>query len=544
MGRYLAVRPHIENAARTYGVNSRYLTGLMYLESIGFQQGIVSPTGAAGLGQITKGTWRQIVRQSKHPELQAISHLNDNQLLLKRFDPHLNALATAEYVGVAYDKIKRAFAKHGVRDADGHIPEPTMVELYSFHNTGNAAMAVAARKGQTIGQAPILNQEQKQSAIQNNPSLYSDGMNTPAQKYMELAGEKIKQGIRYHSEFLAKQQVVSNYRSNIVLLDQFGKQIKDPNIVEATSQLYADTSLGGRLGGISDGTSVVRKKEESKIKDPYEIYNQQAKNPEFVQGERPMQGTSIQEKTITAWAWSKASQAATPNQTPEGVQDAFNFGTNQPYVADPAAFRMQEKIQKFGEKLIESARNPEKGTLYPYYLEAKKSGGSVKLPSKLLTTNTANEKIEVAWGFGYDFKQDAARASWPFGRVGLFLRDGEISVDKQDKIKINGTMVIKNDTYDWTPDAKTIKANLAIFAAGETGVNGPYRNDISSPFPFQAIPSQIKDERSDYQKKIDLLSGPKNQEKPLSKWSDKSKNIDKSLDIKYNRSLRFSTREK
>lgn len=181
----------MQYAAQRYNIDEHYLAGLMYLESVGFQPNAQSPSGAAGLGQFTRGTFRDVVRRSSHPELQALTGLSDNQLMLQRFDPRLNTLATAEYVGHAYQGLKRAFTRYGIH------AEPTRAELYSFHNTGNAGLAVAARQGLTVGQAPIMNDAQKAQAIRWNPSLYSNGMHTPAAEYMRRVEEKLDRGAAY-----------------------------------------------------------------------------------------------------------------------------------------------------------------------------------------------------------------------------------------------------------------------------------------------------------------------------------------------------------
>lgn len=189
--RYEQAKPHIEEAAKLYNIDQRYLAGLMYLESLGFNSQATSPTGAAGLGQFVRGTWRSVVRSSSHPEMKAIAGLSNNQLDLKRYDPKLNAIATAEYVGAAYQNVKRAFARYGITG------EPTAAELYSFHNTGNAAMAIAARKGLTVRQAPIMNLTQKEDAVRNNASLYDRGVDTLAENYMQRVTQKLENGAAY-----------------------------------------------------------------------------------------------------------------------------------------------------------------------------------------------------------------------------------------------------------------------------------------------------------------------------------------------------------
>lgn len=189
--RYAQVRQHVQYAAQRYNIDEHYLAGLMYLESVGFQPNAQSPSGAAGLGQFTRGTFRDVVRRSSHPELQALTGLSDNQLMLQRLDPRLNTLATAEYVGQAYQGLKRGFTRYGIH------AEPTRAELYSFHNTGNAGIAIAARQGLTVGQAPIMNDQQKAQAIRWNPSLYSNGMQTPAAEYMRRVEEKLDRGTAY-----------------------------------------------------------------------------------------------------------------------------------------------------------------------------------------------------------------------------------------------------------------------------------------------------------------------------------------------------------
>lgn len=244
----------------------------MYLESNGFNPNAISPTGAAGLGQFTKATWIQTVDHSSHPELKKIAGLSYNQLLLKRHDPHLNALATGEYIGVAYQKLKRAFTANNIKDENGKIAEPAMAELYSYHNTGNAGVALAARQGLTVRDAPIMNMQQKQAAVDNNKGLYPQGIDTPAREYMRLVEEKLQQGLKYQdfsseNEPQSTNVQVSSSSPKISLVDQSGLAITDPTVLAETSKLYADNALAGRLGGFSDGTNVVSRQNFSAAAD-------------------------------------------------------------------------------------------------------------------------------------------------------------------------------------------------------------------------------------------------------------------------------------
>lgn len=169
----------LERAAQETGVPISLVNGIAGVES-GFNPRSVSPTGATGFGQFTQGRWSDVVNASTHPELQAISNLKGAALYEKRNDPRLNALATAENIKMAYVKTQDAFERNGIKDA------VTSADIYAFHNTGNAGMAVAARKGKLASSA-VSN-----FAIEKNPILYKHGKQTTAQEYMDAVNAKLE----------------------------------------------------------------------------------------------------------------------------------------------------------------------------------------------------------------------------------------------------------------------------------------------------------------------------------------------------------------
>lgn len=168
------------------------MVGIGHLESIGFQKNATSSTGAKGLYQFTEGTWLDQVAKSNQPELQALQYQSRSKQLAARNDPHLNALAAAQYMKSGVDDLQAAFTKNGIRAT------PTAEDVYSYHNTGNVGLAVAAHKGLTVSQAKINGHRAVSDyAISVNSGLYPQGRDTPAQDYMAKVSSKLEKGMVY-----------------------------------------------------------------------------------------------------------------------------------------------------------------------------------------------------------------------------------------------------------------------------------------------------------------------------------------------------------
>jgi len=114
-----AVQPNQINGwlkdSNTPGVSSDYMNKLVNIESNG-NPNAVSPTGATGLGQMTKGTWKDMV--GKYGDSMGITDKD-------RTDPEANIKMTA--------KLAQENA-NGFEKKEGRTP--TNGELYGMHNIG------------------------------------------------------------------------------------------------------------------------------------------------------------------------------------------------------------------------------------------------------------------------------------------------------------------------------------------------------------------------------------------------------------------------
>ncbi|MFX5373920.1 lytic transglycosylase domain-containing protein, partial [Acinetobacter baumannii] len=81
-----------------------------------FKEDAVSSTKATDLGQFVAGTFAERIAKSRHPELRALRGLSREELLEKRKDPRIGALALAEHIKDAEDRVKSAFKANGIRD--------------------------------------------------------------------------------------------------------------------------------------------------------------------------------------------------------------------------------------------------------------------------------------------------------------------------------------------------------------------------------------------------------------------------------------------
>ncbi|UNW11114.1 lytic transglycosylase domain-containing protein (plasmid) [Acinetobacter indicus] len=156
------------------------MKALIALES-GFRPGVVSSSGATGLGQFTRGTWLDRIKTAQHPELKALQKLSDDQKLLKRSDPRLNAIATVENLRVAERRIQNAFRANGI------VSKVTVADLYAYHNIGNPSMSVAARQNKLAKTAV------SSSAMALNSGLYINGDRTTARQYLDRVNKLLEQ---------------------------------------------------------------------------------------------------------------------------------------------------------------------------------------------------------------------------------------------------------------------------------------------------------------------------------------------------------------
>ena len=166
-------------AAREVGVDPQKVILISGLES-SFIANNVSSTGATGLGQFTQGTFMDRIRDSKHPELQALKGKSRNEILSYRSNPRIASLALAEHIKAAEDRVKNSFAANGINSP------VTLADIYTVHNIGNPSMAVAARKGQLALSGVSV------KAMGHNDGLYKKGLNTTAREYMETVDRKFK----------------------------------------------------------------------------------------------------------------------------------------------------------------------------------------------------------------------------------------------------------------------------------------------------------------------------------------------------------------
>lgn len=140
----------------------------------------VSSTDATGLGQFTKGTFIDRINASKHKELQALKGKSRAEILSYRNNPRIAALALAEHIQAAEERVKSSFAANGIKS------QVTLADIYTVHNIGNPTMAIAARRGQLATSGVSV------KAMGLNSGLYKKGLNTTAQEYMETVDRKFK----------------------------------------------------------------------------------------------------------------------------------------------------------------------------------------------------------------------------------------------------------------------------------------------------------------------------------------------------------------
>lgn len=162
------------------GVNPNTAVLIAGVES-SFKPGAISSTGATGLGQFTRGTWLDRIKDAKHPELRALKRLSEEEQLKYRSNPRLNSIALAENIISAEKRIQNAFKANGIRS------QVTPADIYALHNIGNPGMSVAARKGLMARSAVSA------SALQANSALYIKGSRTTAQEYMRQVNKKLAQ---------------------------------------------------------------------------------------------------------------------------------------------------------------------------------------------------------------------------------------------------------------------------------------------------------------------------------------------------------------
>lgn len=110
------------------------------------------------------------IKDSKHPELQALKGKSRDEILSYRNNPRIASLALAEHIKAAEQGVKNSFAANGIKS------EVTLADIYTVHNIGNPSMAVAARKGQLALSGVSV------KIWAHNDGFYKKGLSTTARE--------------------------------------------------------------------------------------------------------------------------------------------------------------------------------------------------------------------------------------------------------------------------------------------------------------------------------------------------------------------------
>lgn len=122
------VSGYITESAKKSGTSEAYMRGVARME--GGINGAVSPTGAIGVGQFTKGTWNGTMKnhpkEAKEIGMTPVTSANEGKPNDPRFNKRVNSLA----MGILTKENAARFKKDNGRDA-------TDEDLYMMHNTGD-----------------------------------------------------------------------------------------------------------------------------------------------------------------------------------------------------------------------------------------------------------------------------------------------------------------------------------------------------------------------------------------------------------------------
>lgn len=186
----------MERAAKDLGVDPRVVWGKASVES-GYQAHAKSPmSSASGLGQILKGTWKEI---AGYPEAKKFGiEAND---LSGRFDPYKSAAASMLYSQKNLSGLK----KSGLIDDETLQKNPGL--YYVPHNLGPDGAKRFLRALKNDPNAPV-SRYLKPIEIKNNPSIYMKGgrMLSAKEALANIEAGKFGEGFRKRNAIAEEEQ--------------------------------------------------------------------------------------------------------------------------------------------------------------------------------------------------------------------------------------------------------------------------------------------------------------------------------------------------
>lgn len=158
--------------------------------------------------------------------------------------------------------------------------------------------------------------------------------------------------------------------------------------------------------------------------------------------------------------WEEADSNLHPDQTQEGLQDEFNFGSGKPYVMDPKKFKLDTSID-IGSQIHASISAG--GRMAAVYQKAIESGK----PVDFVFENMA---------FNSKWSDQVNSSHWQIGRYSGDV-SGTLSVNSDGTYSVSGTLTVRSDNFDWTPDGNGFLHNTGIKVLGQNW-NAPGPNNI------------------------------------------------------------------